>query len=58
MSEIAVTYRNAQQQKKAKEVLLANLQNIIKVTSANVQKSLNELDAIRGQYRTVQGKFD
>ena len=58
MQEIAKTYKASAGNKKAKEVLLHNLQNILKVTSANVQKSLNELEGIRGQYRSIQAKFD
>ena len=58
LQEIAKTYKASAGNKKAKEVLLHNLQNILKVTSANVQKSLNELEGIRGQYRSIQAKFD
>lgn len=38
--------------------MLHNLQNIQKITSANVQKSNQELEACKTQYRGLQTQFD
>lgn len=57
LAEISATFKKAQN-KKAKEVLLFNLQNIQKITQGNVKKSTDELEQCKGQYRTLQQQFD
>jgi hypothetical protein len=46
LGEINRTYKAAQN-KKAKEVLLFNLQNIQKITSVNVTKSSDDLENLK-----------
>lgn len=61
LTEIKNTYEEAtkdKKNKKAKEVLLHNLRNILSIIGQNVQQSKNKLEQCKQDYKSVQTQYD
>lgn len=57
MREISDSYRAAKQ-KKEKEVLLHNIQNVLKIIDKSIEQSTEAMGKLRVDYQRVQASFN
>ena len=57
MKEINDTYRSSKG-KKEKEVLLANIQNVLAIVEKNITSSVDGLNKLKQDYQKVQTQFN